>query len=440
MPVASETSRIQYVGNGSTVTPYSVPFYFLANADIRVVVADASGAETLLVESTHYTLTGAGSALGGGLKTTVPYGDTHSLTIYREPQQTQSADFQSTGALPADTLTRGLDKLTMLVQSLSRKLGRCFRLNDKAADVEALSEATRANTVFGFDSNGAPALQDRLALRLLVSLPGSVHSAPTAYWLDDDERALKAPDFVGQLGVQLSSSAVYRSSGTGAGSWSAVTLAGQLALNNIPDAFITYAKLQGMSNGQRILGRKSPGAGPVEELSASDLLSVLGRSVSKVLFQFRPSQNEPPASSFATLDTRNARPVLDFDDTSAEAAVFSGRIPEGVSLANGITVSVQWAATSAITGTVGWDVAFERVVEGSLDMDGDAFDSPRTITASTVPGTSGVTKTTSVAFSQAQLPTGLTTGEAFRVRIRRDVANDNAVGDAELCHLEVQLQ
>jgi hypothetical protein len=267
-----------------------------------------------------------------------------------------------------------------------------------------------------------------------------VHSAPTAYWLNDGERGVKVPDFVGQLGVQLDSSAIYRASGAGAGDWSAVTLAGQLTLNNVPDAFITYAKLQSVSSGQRILGRKSSGAGSAEELSTSDLLNMLGRSVSKVLFQFRPSQNEPPASGFATFDTRNSRPVLDFDDTSAEAAVFSGRIPEGVSLTNGITVLVQWTATSATTGTVGWDLAFERATEGSLDMDGDAFDTPRTVTASTVPGTSGVNKITSVSFSQAQLPTGLVAGEAFRLRIRRDVANDNATGDAELHHLEVQLQ
>jgi microcystin-dependent protein len=220
MPVASETSRIQYVGNGSTSTPYSVPFYFLANADIRVVLADADGAETSLVESTHYTLTGAGSPLGGSLKTTVAYDDTHSLTFYREPQQTQSADFQSTGALPADTLTRGLDKLTMLVQSLARKLGRCFRLNDKAADVDALSEAGRANTVFGFDTEGAPALRDKTALLSLLSLSGSVQGAPTAFWSSDGERAVRVPDFVGQLGVQLNTSALYRSSGASAGNWS----------------------------------------------------------------------------------------------------------------------------------------------------------------------------------------------------------------------------
>ena len=41
------------------------------------------------------------------------------------------------------------------------------------------------------------------------------------------------------------------------------------------------------------------------------------------LLTFTPASNEPPATVFATLDTRNAHPVLDFDDAANEDAVFS---------------------------------------------------------------------------------------------------------------------
>jgi microcystin-dependent protein len=51
-----------------------------------------------------------------------------------------------------------------------------------------------------------------------------VQDAPTAFWADDGERALKVPDFVGQLGLQLDTSAVYRSTGMGAGGWSLLIL------------------------------------------------------------------------------------------------------------------------------------------------------------------------------------------------------------------------
>lgn len=301
MPVASETSRIQYAGNGSTVTPYSVPFYFLSEADIRVVLADAEGVETLLTETTHYALTGAGDEEGGSLTTVVAYDETHTLTIYREPELTQSAEFQSTGALPADTLTRGLDKLTMLVQSLARKVSRCFRLNDKAEDVAALSEATKANTVFGFGADGEPALRDRVALLSLLSLSGSLQGAPTAFWGDDGERALKVPDFVGQLGLQLDTSVVYRSTGMGAGSWSVLSLsgmAGQIAAGNVPDGLIGYGKLQPVSATMRLLGRNGAGAGVAEEVSLTQLLDWIGSAAQgDVLYRGAASWQRLPAGT-----------------------------------------------------------------------------------------------------------------------------------------------
>jgi hypothetical protein len=286
VPVASETSRIQYTGNGSTVTAYTVPFYFLANADVVVVLTDADGVETTLVETTNYVLTGAGNPAGGSLTTVAAYNNTYTLTIYREPQQTQSAEFQATGALPASTLTRGLDKLTMLVQSLSRKVARSFRFNDKADDVDALSEADRNNTVFGFDSSGNPVLRDDEALLSLLSLGGSITGASTAYWADNGERALKVPDFTGQLGLQLDTSALYRSTGTSAGNWTQIALtglsgsisdlSGTLTLAKFADTIITYAKLQNISTTQRLLGRNTAGAGVTEEVTLSQLLDWIG--------------------------------------------------------------------------------------------------------------------------------------------------------------------
>lgn len=152
----------------------------------------------------------------------------------------------------------------------------------------------------------------------------------------------------------------------------------------------------------------------------------------------RPQHNEPPTSNFATFDTRNSHPVLDFDTTTQEAAIFSSRIPDGVVLTNGIVVLVQWAASTATTGTIGWDVSFERIVDSGLDIDADSWSTAQTITATTVPGTSGITKVTSVTISQANLPSSLAAGDMIRIRIRRDVASDTATGDAELLQVEIK--
>jgi hypothetical protein len=84
-------------------------------------------------------------------------------------------------------------------------------------------------------------------------------------------------------------------------------------------------------------------------------------------------------------------------------------------------------------------VAFERITSNGINLSGDDFGTPQTITAITVPSTAGITLTSSCSFTQAQLPSGLTNGDMYRLRIRRDVASDTASGDAELLGVEVRL-
>ncbi len=167
-------------------------------------------------------------------------------------------------------------------------------------------------------------------------------------------------------------------------------------------------------------------------ISLHDGISNGTKSIARLL----PLLNEPPASNYAVRKYRNSHPVLAFNDTTQEAAVFTFSVPEGSVLTSGVNVYATWTA-EATSGTVGWDISFERVT--GIDIDSDSWGTARTITAATVSGTSGTPSTTSVSFSQAQLPTSLAAGDLCRIRIRRDVANDNAAGDAELLHLEVRL-
>jgi len=154
------------------------------------------------------------------------------------------------------------------------------------------------------------------------------------------------------------------------------------------------------------------------------------------LLVFRPADNEPPSSNFATLDLRNGHPTLDFDTTTQETAIFTGVIPRTYG-GGGITVYVHWAATSATSGTIGWDSAFEAIGTAQ-DIDSDGFATAKTITAATVPGTSGVLAVTNVAHGNGAESDSVAAGDAFRLRIRRDVANDTAAGDAELVAVELK--
>ena len=152
---------------------------------------------------------------------------------------------------------------------------------------------------------------------------------------------------------------------------------------------------------------------------------------------FHPQDNEPPASNYATLDSRNNHFCLDLDTTTHEAAIFTGILPRTYA-GGGITVYVHYAMTSATSGTCGWDVAFERIGDSQQDIDSDSFATAQTITAVTVPATSGHVDIVNVAVTDGANMDSIAVGETFRLRIRRDVANDNGAGDSELVGVELK--
>jgi hypothetical protein len=166
-------------------------------------------------------------------------------------------------------------------------------------------------------------------------------------------------------------------------------------------------------------------------------LSASAGGSSKPFIGFHPYDNEPPSPDFATLDLRNRRVCLDFDATTQEDAVFTAVLPTNYA-GGGLTVTVYCAMTSATTGTVGWDVAFERMDASSLDIDTNSYAAAQTITAQTVPGTSGQILAMSVSVSNGANMDSVAAGEMFRLRVRRDVANDTATGDAELLFVTVR--
>lgn len=139
----------------------------------------------------------------------------------------------------------------------------------------------------------------------------------------------------------------------------------------------------------------------------------------------------------STWDVRNNIPCHDFDDTTAESLVFADIMPRNYG-GGGITVYLHWSATSAITGTGGWLVAFERIGDGQQDIDSDGFATAKTVTAATVPATSGNVTITNVAFSNGAEIDNIAVGEFFRLKITRDVTNDTAVGDLELEAVELK--
>lgn len=158
------------------------------------------------------------------------------------------------------------------------------------------------------------------------------------------------------------------------------------------------------------------------------------------LLVFGPNDNEPPSSAYATLDTRNLHPTLDFDGATDEEAVFTAVLPAHYA-GGGLTILSFWAFTSATTGSLRVQTGIERIDASSLDIDADSFAAFNSA-GGTAPGTSGqVIAVTTTHASGAEMDS-LAAGEMFRLKIRRDAdgtsGTDDIATDAELIAVHVK--
>lgn len=162
MTVSSPTSKAQYNGDGGTIV-FSTGFRFELNSDVVVVLRNAAGVDEAWVEATQYTLTGAGKTFDGTLTVSITPTDYtpatgETLTITREPPETQETDYPPGGSFPAESTEDALDKATYLIQTHSEELARTISapVTDTAVDFELPSSADRASKIFQFDAAGNP--------------------------------------------------------------------------------------------------------------------------------------------------------------------------------------------------------------------------------------------------------------------------------------------
>lgn len=160
-----------------------------------------------------------------------------------------------------------------------------------------------------------------------------------------------------------------------------------------------------------------------------------GGGGTKTYCVFTPLDNQPPATNYATIDTRNSIAVLDFDAATDESAVFVGIMPEGASLGSGLKIRLHWMSTSSTSGTCRWGVQIERM---NTDLDSDSFDTAAT-TGTATNGTSGIITMTEITTTNID---SVAAGEPFRLKVYRDAdgtsGTDDMTGDAELVAVEVR--
>jgi hypothetical protein len=138
MTVASTTRRNDYDGNGTTAA-YAYSFKIFAQSHLQVVVRnDSTLVETVLTLTTHYTVSGTGSASGGTVTLVAGsfawldgsnYLKTgYSMTIRRVPTLKQETDIRNQGSYFPETHEDQFDLFMHLLQYHEDELTRSVKL------------------------------------------------------------------------------------------------------------------------------------------------------------------------------------------------------------------------------------------------------------------------------------------------------------------------
>jgi len=242
MTVVVQTPYNAHLANGVSTT-FGFTFQLLQAADLQVslngVVQPGSG----------YSISGLGVEAGGSINFTGGPPENGTLVeIERVIPLSRSTDYQYNGDLPEAILDLDFDRLWQALQDAAFRAGLTIKLppEDPAAPMTIPGVVERASKFFAFN-----ALGEAIAA---LGVPEAPTSAFMATVLDDPDAA------------------------------TARATLGAAASGSIGASGITTATA-------RILGRVSVGVGPVEELTPSQVASLVAPSLSQNLAQRNPIIN-----------------------------------------------------------------------------------------------------------------------------------------------------
>ncbi len=149
-----------------------------------------------------------------------------------------------------------------------------------------------------------------------------------------------------------------------------------------------------------------------------------------------------PVKCFATFNTINNVPVIDFDDTVNEVAIFVGVMPEHYA-GGGLTITLALAGAAA-TGDVsfaGMIRSFTDDVDNLLHTSFNAWGTRQDNTAIDAPSVIGELTYDDLTFTSGAQMDSLAAGEFFQLLIMRDAqdsTNDDMSGDASLVYVDIK--
>ncbi len=178
--ISIQTTRVAYTGDGVTVD-FPVTFPFFAASDLVVTERTiATGAETAKAEGTDYSVAG-GNGLTGTVTASSAPDATVQWIIRRTTPATQTKDFVSNEALPAEELEAALDRAVMRDLEMGERLARSLRFpetDDPSLVAMLPNSVDRAEKFLYFDASGNPTVSSGVTSTAIV-LPVSLANGGT---------------------------------------------------------------------------------------------------------------------------------------------------------------------------------------------------------------------------------------------------------------------
>jgi len=164
MTISTTTIKNSYSGNG-VLTVFAYTFKIATTADIEVIIRSSTGSETVKDLTTHYSVSGAGSASGGNVTMGTPPATGETLVIRRATTQTQAVDLVENDPFTADSVEGAFDKNLSIAQELQEELDRSIKVSRTttiASSEITASAVDRASKLLSFDSSGNLAVDQEL--------------------------------------------------------------------------------------------------------------------------------------------------------------------------------------------------------------------------------------------------------------------------------------
>ena len=156
MAIETTTRKSLFDGDGSTTT-FSVPFKFLDNSHLVVILVDEStNAETVQTITTHYSITGDGGAGSASVVFVTAPTTSQKVSIYRDTEILQPYELFDNEAQTATNVEAALDRLTMIAQELEEGISRTIQRSVTVEQVVFPSSNLAVTDVFLGKITGAP--------------------------------------------------------------------------------------------------------------------------------------------------------------------------------------------------------------------------------------------------------------------------------------------